>query len=255
MLKALKVILDIQEYDMKMIRLMRLKAERQKELDHINLIKADLNKQCTMKEAEMLELKKNIRLGEGDVEAIKANIKKLETQQNSIKKLDELNAMTKEISGVERERVEKEQRLSDLYDKLVTEEDLLKKLHESFSTTEENSKALEQEIRASISHINVEGSQLKKERDKLVEQADPQIFQLYERLLQNKRDRVVVAIENRCCSGCHIMLTAQHENLVRKGERLVFCEHCSRIHYWQESGVLEETAVAPKRRRRRSVAV
>ncbi len=37
------------------------------------------------------------------------------------------------------------------------------------------------------------------------------------------------------------MLTAQDENLVRKGERLVFCEHCSRIHYWQESEALEGT--------------
>ena len=42
------------------------------------------------------------------------------------------------------------------------------------------------------------------------------------------------------------MLTAQDENLVRKGERFVFCEHCSRIHYWQESEALEGTAVATK---------
>lgn len=51
------------------------------------------------------------------------------------------------------------------------------------------------------------------------------------------------------------MLTAQDENLVRKGERLVFCEHCSRIHYWQESQALEGTAAAPKQRRRRASKV
>ena len=66
--------------------------------------------------------------------------------------------------------------------------------------------------------------------------------QIYERLLRNKKDRVIVPIENRTCSGCHIVLTAQHENIVRKGENLVFCEHCSRIHYWQESEALEGTA-------------
>ena len=33
MLQSLKAILDIQEFDMKMIRLMRLKRERMKELD------------------------------------------------------------------------------------------------------------------------------------------------------------------------------------------------------------------------------
>jgi hypothetical protein len=39
--------------------------------------------------------------------------------------------------------------------------------------------------------------------------------------------------------------------LVRKGENLVFCEHCSRLHYWQESEAVEGTSVATKRRRRR----
>ena len=80
-------------------------------------------------------------------------------------------------------------------------------------------------------------------------------MKVYERLLRNKKDRVVVPIENRTCSGCHIVLTAQHENLVRKGERLVFCEHCSRILYWQDGAAVElgEEETGTKRRRRRAV--
>ena len=106
-----------------------------------------------------------------------------------------------------------------------------------------------------ILRINEEGRVLKAERDALVEQANPDTFSIYERLLRNKKDRVVVPIENRCCSGCHLMLTAQDENFVRKGERLVFCEHCSRIHYWPESEALEGTGVAVKQRRRRTTKV
>ena len=83
---------------------------------------------------------------------------------------------------------------------------------------------------------------LKAERDSLAYTANAEVLHIYERLLRNKKDRVVVPIENRTCSGCHIVLTAQHENLVRKGENLVFCEHCSRIHYWQESEALEGTS-------------
>ena len=105
----------------------------------------------------------------------------------------------------------------------------------------------------SITRINDEGRGLKEQRDGLVLNADSEIFDVYERLLKNKKDRVVVPIESRCCSGCHIMLTAQDENLVRKGERLTYCEHCSRIIYWPEHESLEGTAVAPKPRRRRRV--
>lgn len=254
MFKSLILILDIQELDMKMIQLMRLKFERQRDLDNINSVKGDLKQKAESKESEINELRKTIRQIEEEVGDIKAKLKKLESQQASIKKVEEFNALSHEMSQADRERVAKEQRLSDLYDKQAAEEDALKAIVESLNTTLESSKVLEAEINESISRINEEGRVLKAERDQLVAKADPEAFRIYERLLRNKRDRVVVPIENRCCSGCHIMLTAQDENLVRKGERLVFCEHCSRIHYWQESQALEGTAVATKQRRRRSPA-
>lgn len=254
MLKALKKILDIQEIDMQMIQLMRLKMERQNDLASINAVKTDLQERVSAKEQEIGDLKKVIRMMEGELADIKLKIKKLEGQQSSIKKVEEFNALSHEMSQAERERAAKEQRLSDHIDKLHAEEEALKGIHESLDTTAENNKVLESEIKEGVDRINVEGRELKETRDALVEAADPEVFRIYERLLRNKKDRVVVPIESRCCSGCHIMLTAQDENLVRKGERLVFCEHCSRIHYWPESEELEGTAVVTKTRRRKTAA-
>lgn len=253
--KALKIILDVQEVDMQMIQLMRLKTERLKDLANINAVKSDLRFQAEAKEVEIVDLKKLIRLMEGELTEVKGKIKKLEGQQSSIKKVEEFNALSHEMSQADRERIAKEQRLSDHLDKLVAEEEALKSIQESLKTTTNSSKVLEAEIQESIDKINAEGRVLKAQRDQLVAKADPDIFRIYERLLRNKKDRVVVPIENRCCSGCHIMLTAQDENLVRKGERLVFCEHCSRIHFWQESEALEGTVVATKQRRRRTTSV
>lgn len=255
MLKALKTILEIQELDMQMIQLMRLKKERLSDQENINSVKRDLNDKARVKEEEILEIKKNIRLMEGDVGEVAAKLKKLEAQQNAIKKVEEFNALSQEMAQTDRERAAKEQKLSDMLDKLAAEEDALKMIKQSLETTIDGSKVLENEIHESVGRINDEGRALKDKRDALVRVADPEVFRIYERLLRNKKDRVVVPIENRCCSGCHIMLTAQDENLVRKGERLVFCEHCSRIHYWQESQALEGTPVATKTRRRRTSAV
>jgi predicted nucleic acid-binding Zn-ribbon protein len=172
-----------------------------------------------------------------------------------VKKVDEFNALTQEMTSSERERIATEAITSDLIDKRNLEEEILGKIKESLTQSEESSRNLENEIRESIRLINLEGSELKVSRDELVKTADPEIMRIYQRLLNNKKDRVVVPIENRTCSGCHIALTAQHENVVRKGERLIFCEHCSRIHYWQESVAIEGTAVATKRRRRRTATV
>lgn len=251
---VLKTILEVQEFDMQMIQLIALKKERQKELKNVNAVKEDLSNECAAKQAEIAEIKMEVRLVEGQIEEIVARLKKYEEQQAAVKKVDEFNALSQEMSRAERERVAKEQISSDLQDRLSAEEDVLKALRDSLEETENNSQALEDEICRAIENINVEGRTLKEKRDKLAAKADEEVFPIYERLLRNKRNRVIVPIENRCCSGCHITLTAQHENLVRKGERLVFCEHCSRIHYWptEAEGAPVEGEVTTKRRRRKT---
>ncbi|PIS02151.1 MAG: hypothetical protein COT85_06340 [Chlamydiae bacterium CG10_big_fil_rev_8_21_14_0_10_42_34] len=255
MLQNLKVILDIQELDMKMIRLMRLKKERLKEIEHIDSLRQELQKQQVEKQDEIAELSRTISNQEDKITEIKERLKKLETKQNSVKKVDEFNALTHEMTTSERERIATEQITSDLIDKRNLEEEILGKIKESLEQSEESSRNLENEIKESIRLINLEGSDLKVSRDEMAKTAEPEVLRIYQRLLNNKKDRVVVPIENRTCSGCHIALTAQHENVVRKGERLTFCEHCSRIHYWQESAAIEGTAVATKRRRRKAAGV
>lgn len=253
MLKKLKPVLDIQELDIKMIRLMRIKKERLKELEQIEALRKELHTQLSEKEKEIEELNKTIHQHERKIEETAEKLKTLESRQGHVKKVEEFNALTQEMTATEREKIPIEQKVSDLVDRRVAEEEVLEKIKESLKTSESSSVALEKEIQSSIRLINEEGSQLKNERDQLIGQVDADLLHIYERLLRNKKDRVVVPIENRTCSGCHIVLTAQHENLVRKGENIVFCEHCSRIHYWLEPEVAEEGAATPKRRRRRMV--
>ncbi|MGZ6298401.1 MAG: zinc ribbon domain regulatory protein CdsZ [Parachlamydiaceae bacterium] len=255
MFKSLAKILDIQELDMQMIQLMRLKNERKRELEAIHHAKESLRSQIAEKHKEIQELGAEARFAEGVINEIVEKAKKLESQQNLVKKVEEFNSLSQEMAQTDRKKLVEEQRLSDLLDRIATEEDALKSLTETLETTTESHKILEAEIREGILRINEEGRTIKSQRDEMVAHADPEIFKIYERLLKNKKDRVVVPIENRCCSGCHIMLTAQDENLVRKGERIVFCEHCSRIHYWQESQVPENSTTAPKPRRRRAAKV
>ncbi|MES2200236.1 MAG: C4-type zinc ribbon domain-containing protein [Chlamydiota bacterium] len=254
MQEELKAIIDIQELDMKMIRLMRLKKERQKELEQIETLRKELYQQFADKEEETKELGRTIEQNETKIQEIATKIKKLESQQISIKKTDEFNALTLETTAAEREKSFLEQKVSDLLDKKISEEELLDTIRKSLDSSADASKDLEKEVGSNIRLINQEGSQLKEQRDLLATQANSELLRIYERLLKNKKDRVIVSIENRTCSGCHIALTAQHENLVRKGDNLVFCEHCSRIHYWQHEPESEDDGATKKRKRRRASA-
>lgn len=254
MQNTLKPLLEIQELDMQMIRLLRLKRQREKELQEIENLRNELRLQEAEKREEVERLSQEISEKEKKIEELKKKLKELESKQASVKKVDEFNALTKEMTLAERERIAIEQEVSNLVDKKTAEEEIQGKIAASLKESEENSRELENEIRVNIQKINEEGQSLKAKRDTIVKTADTAIFAIYERLLRNKKDRVVVPIENRTCSGCHIALTAQHENLVRKGSGLVFCEHCSRIHYWQEDTETGEEAGLKRRRRRRTTS-
>ncbi|WP_139414825.1 zinc ribbon domain regulatory protein CdsZ [Chlamydia abortus] len=250
--EALQSILAIQELDIKMIRLMRVKKEHQKELAKVQSLKSDIRRKVQEKELEMENLKNQIKEGENRIQEISDQINKLEGQQAAVKKMDEFNALTQEMTAANKERRALEHQLSDLMDKQAGSEDLIVSLKESLTSTENSSFAIEKEICESIKKINEEGRALLQQRSELKETTDPEMFLIYERLLNNKKDRVVVPIDNRVCSGCHIVLTPQHENLVRKKDRLIFCEHCSRILYWREADALANDSFAAKRRRRRA---
>lgn len=255
MLEVLKPILEIQELDIQMIRLMRLKKQRNLELQQIRSLRNDLDEQYREKEAEIASLNEQITFFEQKIEDFIAKIKKLEQHQATVKKVDEFNTLTQEMTSVEREKISLEQNVSNLVDKRVSEEEILEKIKESLESSEANSLKLEEEIQSSLQAINKEGRSLQEKREHLTGQADENILKIYEKLLYNKKDRVIVPLENRVCSGCHISLTPQHENLVRKGENLTFCEHCSRIHYWQENAVLESSGSSSRKRRRKALTI
>ncbi|WP_213358001.1 zinc ribbon domain regulatory protein CdsZ [Chlamydiifrater phoenicopteri] len=250
---AFQVILNIQELDIKMIRLMRVKQEHRKELSKVQSLKTDIRRKVSEKEEEVSILREKIREGEARIQEVSEQINKLESQQAAVKKMDEFNALTQEMTNASKERRALEHQVSDLMDKQAAVEDLVVSLRESLHSTESSSEAIEKEITESIRKINEEGRSLLEQRSELTQQSNPELFKIYERLLKNKLDRVIVPIENRVCSGCHIVLTPQHENLVRKKDRLIFCEHCSRILYWQESSENLQEGTTKRRRRKATV--
>lgn len=253
MQETFKNLLDIQELDIKMIRLLKVKKQRKNELDKLRDLKNDIENQTKEKSREILEIKKEIRMGEGRIQELQTKVVQLEERQSAVKKMDEFNALTQEMTAAGRERNAIEHKLSDLTDQLTAQEDLLTSLQNNLQSAEKSGVSLEKEINHSIQKINEEGTLLLRERAEKIHNIPADIFPIYDRLLKNKKDRVLVPIENRTCSGCHIVLTPQHENLVRKQTRLVFCEHCSRILYWQEATHVEgEEGAAPRRRRRKA---
>lgn len=250
---ALKTILEIQSLDSQMLSLMRVKQKHKKEREDIDSLRKELHNHIGDREKEIDSLNKQIQAFEQKIQEIGEKVKKLEAHQSSVKKADEYQALTQEMASLERERLMTEQKASELTESRVKQEEAVQQARESLQASEAPTLTHIQEIEDKLRTINEEGQALMRQRDSLAKSADSELLQIYERLFRNKKDQVIVPLENRTCSGCHIAVTAQHESLVRQGTNLVFCEHCSRIHYWYEQEVAETDATSTKRRRRRMV--
>lgn len=255
MLVVLKELLEVQEMDMQMLRLIRLKRERMKELKNLATVRNDLLAQCKNKHDEVMEIRSTIRLREIEILEIQDRIKNAEKKQDSVKKVEEFNALAQEVATAEREKNQLQHRIADDEERLTSDEEVLEKLKQNLESSEKNLKQVTEEVQGALKAINDEGRKIKIDRDDLVKAIPEDVMSIYLRLLNNKHDRVVVPIENRTCSGCHIMVTAQHENMVRRAEKMMFCEHCSRVHYLQEAAAVEEESDNKPRRRRKATAL
>lgn len=210
--------------------------------------------QLKERKEEIDNLNEEILLYEKKLDECKGKLKKLENHQASAKKMEEFNLISKEILALEKEKNYLEQSLSNNVDKKVNEEELIETNKQLLKEAQQNARIVEEEVMETVREINKEGTSLLEKKNELVKTIEPSILNLYERLLRNKKDQVVVRIKNRTCMGCHVLLTAQHENFVRKGDKWVFCEHCSRFNFLDDEPVVNEApAISTTRGRKKAV--
>ncbi|HPO02771.1 MAG TPA: C4-type zinc ribbon domain-containing protein, partial [Treponemataceae bacterium] len=69
---------------------------------------------------------------------------------------------------------------------------------------------------------------------------DPETKFKLERIIKSKQGVGIVAIHGNVCTGCHMILPAQFANIVRIGEKIVYCPYCSRILYYSETAEGED---------------
>lgn len=144
----------------------------------------------------------------------------------------------KELAGLQGE-VEALGRLKDrLEDEILTlldeTENLLHGVARLEAEMTQRERALEEHLDDYRNRLReVEGSLdlLRRRRDELVSQIDPDLLERYEYLRERKGGRAVAFVVGEVCGGCNVALPAGILSKVREKETLVTCEECGRILY------------------------
>jgi predicted nucleic acid-binding Zn-ribbon protein len=82
--------------------------------------------------------------------------------------------------------------------------------------------ALREELQAWLAEL----AEVEAERDSVWEQVPAAAQAAYRRMRMNPP---VAKVVNNACSACRVTVTSSGMQILRKGDEIVHCEHCSRI--------------------------
>ena len=228
-LKKLQKIL-VKKYDLE-----KKKEEAPKQLGSQEELLARMKKEYIEKNNEYEEVKSKVAQLKFDLDEAVKSREKGEKGMDDIQTHREYEALEKQIS----EATEKE---TEVRKELQKEEKLLEEIKDTLKINEEMINSQESDLAASKENLNKELQKydseltsLKKDEDKITPDLDQEILFKFQRIIQRNSEGIV-AVRNRVCTGCNMILPAQFANIVREGDNINFCPYCSRILFYEDTG-------------------
>lgn len=192
------------------------------------------NKNLETLKQELAKLLLDKKQKELDLHTKEEEKKKHQSELNKVKKNDqyfalqnEINQLGKDISVIEDGILNMMEGIENVNTKIKQEQEVVK----------QEEVKLEQEINrlgVELADINKIVSVKESERVNLAAKVPAESIALYEKIRRSKKGLAVAEVKkNFSCGGCNMTLPPQIVNEVRKMERLVLCENCSRILFWK----------------------
>ena len=183
--------------------------------------------------AETDRMTKLRRQQERELEEVTDQLKKRQGRLFEIKTNQEYSAVLKEIEGLKHKVSVLEEAILVLLDQIEVE--LKARAEEEQRVRSSEAEALRdtQRKEAELRQLRGRLSELQGARKGRSKNVELSLLQQYLRLLKSRAGLAVAPVRDGSCEGCHVALTPQLYNEVRRNEEILTCERCGRILYWR----------------------
>lgn len=147
----------------------------------------------------------------------------------SIRDLKQMEHMERELISLRDQKEElewKELQCQESIDEMIKQKS---DLDEKRSVIKEKFSTRRGEVRLEASNIKNEILRLKKEAEKITQNADKDILAVYYEIRAKKGSGAAV-ITNNICTGCNMMIATTIIDRIKMGKSIFYCETCGRIH-------------------------
>jgi len=170
-----------------------------------------------------------------DLEAQEASVRKHAGELNSVKTNEAYRALMGEIDKAKLEK-------SKLEDQILQLMEQIDQANVIWKEKENISKGQEGDLLKQISDLEALKKSLEQQvADKQTQRAEALAAlpkapaDVYERLRKNRKGAAAVVIVKEQCTGCHMKVSQNLINEIRRAQKLMTCESCSRIVYLEDA--------------------
>ena len=235
MADQIETLRQLQQLDGEIYRLRKQEQDKPRELEQMTAEVAA--QEATMKaaEARVTTLQMSQKDKEGELQAREANVKKLQGQLFQLKTNREYTTMQHEISATKADNSLLEEAILKLFDAIDQAKQERHVEQQRVAKEQERLKTERTRIEGELAEIRERISQLERDRQSLIPAVPPQTLTVYERILAVREGLALVPLLENACGGCHRRMPPQVVNEVYLKAKLVTCENCSRILYFDDA--------------------
>lgn len=235
MTDQLDLLKQLQTVDAELFRLRRQRAEKPLELRRIE---QEVSTQAArLKAAE--DKHKALQLAQKDKEVElqthEASARKLQGQLLQVKTNKEYSAMQREIESLKADNSLLEEAILKTFDAVDQTMKERQAEQQRFAQEQERLKSERQRIEKDMAVIADQIGKLERTRQSVTPGVLPETLQIYDRVLKIRDGVALVPLLKDACGGCHRRLPPQVLNEVLLKAKLVTCESCNRILYFDDA--------------------
>jgi predicted nucleic acid-binding Zn-ribbon protein len=240
MVPDLRLAIQLQDLDRHIGQLQHEIASLPK---HIAVIEKTLESHVRKLEADRAALVANQRERkhlESDIQVQEQRISKLRDQMLQAKTNEQYAAFGHEIEYCEKEIRKSEDRILDRMAESEPLEQNVKAAEAALNSEKQQVEAEKQAARQRTAEDKKQLNKLRAEREQAAAGMSPSILSAYERIRRTRKGIAVAEAVDGGCSACHMALRLQFFQDLRMGDRVLFCESCGRIMYYNPPAEFED---------------
>jgi len=179
---------------------------------------------------------------ESDIQVQQQKISKLKDQMLEAKTNDQYRAFQHEIEYCEKEIRRAEDGILDLMTESEPLERNVKSAEAALKQEKTQVEAEKSQARERTAKDQRELDELSTERKSIAAQITPSVLGSYERIRKMRRGVAIAEAVDGRCSQCHMSLRLQFFQDLKRGERVMQCESCNRILFYNPPVSVENLA-------------